>query len=44
MFLSLDRVYYIAVYGRVREHSECIKKYLNSSYENEQRSHRFGTI
>ncbi len=26
MFLSLDRVYYIAVYGwRVRELSECIK-------------------
>ncbi len=28
MFLSLDRVNYIAVDGRVREHSECIKNIL----------------
>ncbi len=28
-FLYLDRVYYIAVYGRVRELSECIKNILN---------------
>ncbi len=27
-FLSLDRVYYIAVYGRFRELSECIKNIL----------------
>ncbi len=27
-FLDVDRVYYIAVYGRVRELSECIKNIL----------------
>ncbi len=28
-FLDVDRDYYIAVYGRVREMSECIKNILN---------------
>ncbi len=28
-FLDVDRVNYIAVYGRVRELSECIKNILN---------------
>ncbi len=28
MFLDVDRDYYIAVYGRIRELSECIKNIL----------------
>ncbi len=28
MFLDVDCVYYIAVYGRIRELSECIKMHL----------------
>ncbi len=28
MFLDVDRINYIAVYGRVRELSECIKNIL----------------
>ncbi len=31
-FLDLDRVNHIAVYGMVRELSECIKKYEQSFY------------
>ncbi len=42
-FLDVDRVNYIAVYGRVRELSECIKKYLNLCSEDERSFYGFGT-
>ncbi len=43
MFLDFDRVRTLAVYGRVRELTGCIKKYLNLCSEDEQRSYGAGT-
>ncbi len=40
-FLSLDRVRILAVYGRVRELSECIKNILICVPK--MKSYRFGT-
>ncbi len=39
--LDVDRVNYIAVYGRVRQLSECIKQYLNLCSEDKQSFYRF---
>ncbi len=43
VFLSLNRVKILAVFGRVREISEIHKKYLHLFSESEWRSYRFGT-
>ncbi len=42
-FLDLDHVRTLAVYGRVCEHSDYIKKYLNLFSEDERRSYGFET-
>ncbi len=43
MFLDLDRVRILAVYGRVKELLGIHHQYLNLCSEDERRSYRFGT-